>query len=326
MISMTKKILAPLSGLIALGGMTLQANDSLLDPDLPEYDRVSGVSGNLNSIGSDTLNNLLLLWAEGFREIYPNVNIQVQGAGSSTAPAALIDGTAQLGPMSRAMTGAEMDRFEARHGYKPTEIRVAIDALAVFVHRENPIAGLSLPQIDAIYSNTYRLGHNPIRNWGQAGLTGDWANRSISLYGRNSVSGTYGYFKNVALGGGDFDGARYQEQPGSSTVVQSVTADRFGIGYSGIGYQTSGVRAIPVAKELDGELFEPTPQNCVTGDYPLARFLYVYVNKNPREPMDRLTFEFIRFIQSKQGQEVVLRDGFFPLPAIATAQELEKVQ
>ncbi len=297
-----------------------------VDPNLPEYTRVSGVSGNLNSVGSDTLNNLMLLWAEGFRQIYPNVNIQVQGAGSSTAPAALIDGTAQLGPMSRAMTGSEMDRFEQRYGYRPTEIKVAIDALAVFVNRENPIEGLSLPQVDAIYSSTYRLGHSPIRTWGQLGLTGDWANRPISLYGRNSVSGTYGFFKNVALGGGDYDGARYQEQPGSSTVIQSVSADRYGIGYSGIAYATSGVRAISIAKEKDGKLYEPTPENCLTGDYPLARFLYIYVNKNPREPMDRLTFEFIRFIESKQGQEVVVRDGVFPMPAAAAAAEMAKLK
>lgn len=320
----------------ALGTLTLASTMAVVtntlvaqlsvDPDLPEYTRVSGVSGNLNSVGSDTLNNLMLLWAEGFRQIYPNVNIQVQGAGSSTAPAALIDGTAQLGPMSRAMTGSEMDRFEQRYGYRPTEIKVAIDALAIFVNRENPIEGLSLPQIDAIYSNTYRLGHSPVRTWGQLGLTGDWANRPISLYGRNSVSGTYGYFKNVALGGGDYDGARYQEQPGSSTVIQSVSADRYGIGYSGIAYATSGVRAIPVSREKDGRLYEPTPENCLSGNYPLARFLYIYVNKNPREPMDRLTFEFIRFIESKQGQEVVVRDGFFPLPAAAALGEVARLK
>ena len=312
---------------LALAGMTTHSQAQLaIDSDLPEYTPVAGISGNLNSIGSDTLNNLMLMWAEGFRAIYPNVNIQIQGAGSSTAPAALIDGTAQIGPMSRPMTGSEIDRFEARYGYAPTEVRVGIDALAVFVHRDNPIEGLNLQQIDSIFSSTYRLGGSPILNWGQAGLSGDWANRPISLYGRNSVSGTYGLFKNIALGGGDFDDARYQEQPGSSTVVQSITADRFGIGYSGIGYGTSGVRAIAVGAGNSEELFEPTPENCISGDYPLARFLMVYVNKNPREPMDRLTYEFIRFINSRQGQEVVVRDGFFPLPAVVAAETMEKLK
>lgn len=312
---------------LALAGMTAHSQAQLaIDSDLPEYTPVAGISGNLNSIGSDTLNNLMLMWAEGFRAIYPNVNIQIQGAGSSTAPAALIDGTAQIGPMSRPMTGSEIDRFEARYGYAPTEVRVGIDALAVFVHRDNPIEGLNLQQIDSIFSSTYRLGGSPILNWGQAGLSGDWANRPISLYGRNSVSGTYGLFKNIALGGGDFNDARYQEQPGSSTVVQSITADRFGIGYSGIGYGTSGVRAIAVGPGDSEELFEPTPENCISGDYPLARFLMVYVNKNPREPMDRLTYEFIRFINSRQGQEVVVRDGFFPLPAVVAAETMEKLK
>lgn len=320
--------------ILTIAGIALFTTASLgvaaelrIDKNLPEYTSVSGVSGNLNSIGSDTLNNLMLMWAEGFRAIYPNVNIQIQGAGSSTAPAALIDGTAQIGPMSRAMTGAEMDRFEARHGYKPTEVRVAIDALAVWVNRENPITGLSLQEVDAIFSNTRRLGYSEaIQTWGGTGLTGDWRNRPISVYGRNSVSGTYGFFKNVALGGGDFDGNRYQEQPGSSTVVQSVTADRFGIGYSGIGYGTSGVRAISIAQNKGGELFEPTPENCISGEYPLARFLFVYVNKNPREPMDRLTYEFLRYVNSIPGQEAVVRDGFFPLPAPVAKATVEALK
>ncbi len=302
------------------------AGQVAVDPDLPTYEPVAGISGNLNSVGSDTLNNLMLLWGEAFREMYPNVNIQVQGAGSSTAPPALIDATAQIGPMSRPMTGSEMDRFETRYGYQPTEVRVGIDALAVFVHRDNPVEGLNLQQLDAIFSSTYRLGGRPIRTWGDLGLTGDWTDRPISLYGRNAVSGTYGVFKNIALGGGDFDGDRYQEQPGSSTVVQSVTADRYGIGYSGIGYATSGVRIPKIGPGNRSEHFEPTPENALAGNYPLARFLLVYVNKNPREPMDRLTFEFIRFINSRQGQQVVVRDGFFPLPAQVAEDTMKAIK
>lgn len=297
----------------------------MVDPDLPEYRPVSGISGTLNSIGSDTLNNLLLLWGEAFRAIYPNVNIQIQAAGSSTAPAALMEGTAQLGPMSREMTAAEQDRFEARFGYKATQVQVGIDALAVFVHRDNPIEGLTLPQIDAIFSRTFRLGHRPLRTWGDVGLTGEWAERPFSLYGRNSVSGTYGVFKNIALGGGDFS-PRYQEQPGSSTVVQSITANRFGIGYSGIGYGTSGVRPIPIAARAGEPLFMPTPENCINGNYPLARFMVIYVNRNPRQALDPLTFEFLRFILSRQGQEVVARDGFFPLPAALAAEILANLK
>lgn len=316
-----------IAGISSLAVASAAVADRKIDPGLPEYEPVSGISGNLNSIGSDTLNNLMLMWGEGFREIYPNVNVQVQGAGSSTAPPALIDGTAQIGPMSRPMTGDEIDRFEEKYGYKPTEVRVGIDALAVFVNRRNPIEGMSLPELDAVFSSTRKLGRpSAVTTWGELGLGGDWRNRPLSLYGRNSVSGTYGMFKEIALGGGDFDGRRYQEQPGSSTVVQSVTADRFGIGYSGIGYVTSGVRAIPLSQHEDGELFEPTAENCVSGDYPLARFLFLYVNKNPRQPMDRLTFEFIRYINSKQGQEAVIRDGFFPLPATVADEVVESLK
>lgn len=288
--------------------------------DFPEYERVSGVSGNLNSIGSNTLTVVLQMLAEGFQNMYPNVNIQIQGAGSGTAPAALTDGTAQIGPMSREIRQAEIDAFRERFGYEPTQVAIGIDALAVFVHRDNPVEGLSLPQIDAIFSSTNRLGHNPIRTWGEAGLTGDWANRRISVYGRNSVSGTYGVFRRIALGGGDFDGARYQEMPGSSAVVQAIGQDRFSIGYSGVGYLTPGTRAIKVGQSADA-LFEPTAENAATGDYPLARLLFVYVNKRPGEALDTLTAEFLRYALSAEGQATVERAGFFGLPSeFATTQ------
>lgn len=296
---------------------TRSAGDRL-DPLLNSYAQVSGVSGNLSSIGSDTLNNILQLLAEDFRALYPNVNVQIQGAGSSTAPAALRDGTSQLGPMSRAMTGSEIDAFVATHGYEPTQVPVGIDAIGVFVHRDNPVEGLSLQQLDSIFSNSYRLGGEPISTWGQVGLEGAWSNRPISLYGRNSVSGTYGVFKSIALGGGDYHPQRYQEQPGSSTVIQSVSVDRYGIGYSGIGYLTAGVRAVPVGAQA-GTYYEPTAENSVNLDYPLARLLYIYINKPPSEELPTLTREFLRFALSKEGQAAVVRDGFYPLPASVAA-------
>lgn len=325
---MTSKIITTCAAFAVAGftGSLATLNASVqVDPNLPDYTRVPGVSGNLNSIGSDTLNNLLLLWAEGFREIYPNVNVQIEGAGSSTAPVALIEGTAQIGPMSREMRATEIERFEARYGYAPTAVRVAIDGIAVYVHRENPVKGLTLEQVDGIFSSTNRLGGSPVNTWGQAGLSGDWANRSISVYGRNSASGTYGFFRNVAMGGGDFRSA-VAEQPGSSAVVQSVAADRFGIGYSGIGYKTSGVRTVPISRDGGETFFEVNAENCVSGDYPIARFLILYVNKNPREPLDTLTYEFLRFALSKQGQEIVARDGFFPLPAVVANQTLASLK
>ncbi len=296
---------------IAFAGVAHAAVE--LDPNFPDYSPAQGVSGNLVSIGSDTLNNLMTLWSEGFRRFYPNVAIQIQGAGSGTAPPALVEGTAQFGPMSRPMRGSEIEAFEARYGYPPTPVRGAIDALAVFVHRDNPVECLSIQEIDAIFSSTRACGAaEPITTWGQVGATGDWANRPISLYGRNSASGTYGYFKDVALCGGDYSPA-VREQPGSSTVIQGVAVDLGGIGYSGIGYATADVKPLAIRGE-DGQCYRPTADNAVTGDYPIARFLYVYVNKNPNEPLEPLRAEFIRYIYSRQGQEDVIRAGFFPVP------------
>jgi len=286
-----------------------------VDPKLSTYQSTSGVTGNLNSIGSDTLNNLMTYWAEGFKALYPNVNIQIEGKGSSTAPPALIAGTAQLGPMSRHMKPTEVDAFEKKFGYKPTEVKVAIDALAVYVHKDNPIQGLSLEQVDAIFSNTYKRGGKPLTTWGDLGLTGEWKNRPLSLYGRNSASGTYGYFKKVTLKGGDYKNT-VKEQPGSSAVVQGVATDLGGIGYSGIGYKTSGVKALPLGNDSTA-FFEPTVSNALSKKYPLSRFLYVYVNKKPGQHLDKLTQEFLKYVLSQQGQKVVVKDGYFPLPSQA---------
>ena len=312
-----------LAGGLVLGAAMTASAQVEVDAALSDYERTSGVSGNLNSIGSDTLNNLMTLWAESFRAIYPNVNIQIEGKGSSTAPPALIEGTAQLGPMSRQMKSSELDKFEQEFGYKPTPVRVAIDALAVFVHKDNPIEGLTLEQVDSIFSSTYKRGGTDIGVWGATGLDADWAARPVSLYGRNSASGTYGFFKSVALKKGDYKDT-VKEQPGSSSVVQGVASDLGGVGYSGIGYKTSSVRALPLADQ--GAMYEPTLENCLSGDYPLARFLYIYVNKKPGAELDKLTYEFLNFINSKAGQEIAVKDGYYPLPAVVSADTMTTLQ
>jgi phosphate transport system substrate-binding protein len=312
---------AAMSTVAALALATAAQAEVRVDPNLPNYTAVQGVSGNLVSIGSDTLNNLMTYWSEGFRTFYPNVAIQIQGAGSGTAPPALIEGTSQFGPMSRPMRGSEIEQFEARYGYPPLPVRGAIDALGVFVHRDNPLECLSLQEVDAIFSSTRAGGADaPITTWGQVGLTGEWANRPISMYGRNSASGTYGYFKDVALFGGDYSPA-VREQPGSSTVVQGVAADIGGIGYSGVGYATADVRLLAIRGE-DGECYLPTGENAAEGNYPIARFLYVYVNHNPNEAMEPLRAEFIRYVYSQQGQADVMRAGFFPVPQVLAEQDL----
>ncbi|MCP8897734.1 PstS family phosphate ABC transporter substrate-binding protein [Gilvimarinus xylanilyticus] len=286
-----------------------------VDPNLAEYEAVSGVSGNVNSIGSDTLNNLMTLWAEEFAKYYPNVNIQIQGAGSSTAPPALTEGTANFGPMSREMKASEIRAFEAHYGYKPTAVPVAIDVVAVYVNKDNPIEGMTMAEVDAVFSATRRCGYGEdITRWGQLGLDGAWDNRDFTIYSRNAVSGTYGFFKDVALCGGDYK-ASINEQPGSASVVQGVSESVNGIGYSGIGYVTSSVRALPLAAE-EGQPYAPADaEHAADGSYPMARFLYVYINKHPNRPLDPMQAEFLKMVISKQGQEVVVRDGYIPLPA-----------
>jgi len=285
-----------------------------VDAALPEYQKASGISGNLSSVGSDTLANLMTLWAEEFNRQYPNVNVQIQAAGSSTAPPALTEGTSNLGPMSREMTDNEIEAFESKYGYKPTAIPVAIDALAVLVNKDNPVKGLTIEQVDGIFSSTRKCGGDKdIETWGDAGVAA-WGAKSIQLYGRNSVSGTYGYFKEHALCKGDFR-SNVNEQPGSASVVQSVTTSVNGIGYSGMGYSTSGVKMVPLAKKGSTNFIEPTPENAINGTYPLTRYLYVYVNKKPNQALSPLDGEFIKLVLSKTGQQVVIKDGYIPLPA-----------
>jgi phosphate transport system substrate-binding protein len=319
-----KTALCPsLMALLLAAGAAAQAVQ--VDPALPAYTPVQGVTGNLKSVGSDSMNNEMTLWAEGFRAFYPDVRIEVEGKGSSTAPPALIAGTSHFGPMSREMKAEEVDKFARAFGYEPTALPTSIDMLAVYVHKDNPIAGLTLPQIDAIFSKTRKGGHaTDIRTWGDLGLTGEWAGKPISLYGRNSASGTYGYFKEHALFKGDYKD-EVKEQPGSSSVVQGVASDRYGIGYSGIGYKTADVRAVPVAAAAGQAFVEALPDNGYSGEYPLARYLYLYVNHKPGGALDPLRREFVRFVFSRSGQQEVVKDGYLPVPAPVALEALEKV-
>jgi phosphate transport system substrate-binding protein len=308
--------------LVALAEAPVHAQAVSVDSAIAGYQKTSGVSGSLNSVGSDTMNNLMTLWGEAFAKMYPNVKIQVEGKGSSTAPPALIAGTSQLGPMSRAMRASEIDQFEKKYGYKPAQLRTSYDALAVWVNKDNPLAKATLSQIDAAFSKTRRRAGKSVATWGDLGLTGDWAARPISLYGRNSASGTYGFFKEHVLMNGDYRDT-VKEQPGSASVVQGVTEDRFGMGYSGIGYRTSGVK--PLALSDKAAASEGSYADVVSGKYPLSRFLYIYVNKAPNKPLDPTVREFLKFVFSKEGQDVVVKDGYYPLTAAIAAEELKKI-
>lgn len=303
--------------LAALPVGLVQADDNEVTEELRPYERARGISGSLRSIGSDTMNNLMALWAEEFERFYPNVRVEIEGKGSSTAPAALIEGQAQFGPMSREMRSSESDAFENRFGYPPTLLRTGIDALAVYVHKDAPLDEITIDQVTEVFSVAGRD-----MTWGDLGVEDSaWRNRPIALYGRNSASGTYGYFQSVALQGNDYKSS-VREQPGSSAVVQAVSRDRYAMGYSGIGYRTANVKPLAISEAEGFPAVLPTPETAYSGDYPLARFLYVYINFDEREGLDPLQAEFIRLIYSREGQEAVARDGYIPLTRQIADSEL----
>lgn len=293
-------------------------SQTAIDPKLSEYKAVQGVSGKIRSIGSDTMNNVMTHWAENFKKLYPGVDIEIEGKGSSTAPPALIEGQSQFGPMSREMKKEEIDKFEAKFGYKPTALRTGIDCLAVYVHKDCPLNEITFEQLQKVFSVS-----GPDMTWDQLGVTDPrYKGKTISLYGRNSASGTYGFFKEHALGKKDFK-ATVKEQPGSSSVVQGVASDLFSMGYSGIGYKTANVKSLKVAQK--GKPVEPTVENAYNGSYPLARYLYVYINYDKSIGLDPLRKEFIRMIFSKEGQEGIVKDGYIPITYDIAKEDLKKV-
>ena len=296
-----------------------------LDQRLPAYQAVTGISGHLKSVGSDTLNIAMTLWAKRFKDLYPGVNIEIEGKGSATAPPALLEGASQFAPMSRPMTAAEVEAFEKKYGYKATGFRVAVDALAVYVHKDNPIQCLTLPQLNRIFSSTYKVaGGGNIKTWGEVGLSGEWDAEPISLYGRNSISGTYELFKEIALNNGDYKD-EVRQQPGSEAVIQAVAGDRSAIGYSGIGYKTNEVRTVPLASYNGGKCYTTSAEETLYGNYPIARYLYIYLNKKPGEQLDTLRSEFIKYILSKDGQTQTEMGGFYPITDAIREEDLKRL-
>ena len=284
-----------------------------LDPQLPSYKTVGSLAGQIKSVGSDTMGELMKQWAEGFKGLYPNVTIDADAKGSSTAPTALVEGASQLGPMSRSMEKKEANAFQSKYGYPPASTPVAVDALAIYVNKDNPIQCLTVQQVDQIFSKDHwNSGGINITTWGDAGLTGDWANRPITLFGRNSQSGTHQIFKEIVLYNGEFKN-ELKEQPGSSEVVQNVAGDKYAIGYSGIGFLNSGVRAVPLAASQGDKCYDTSAESAYGGKYPLARYLYVYFNKNPSQALDPSIEEFLKYVLSKDGQAITIKAGFYPI-------------
>lgn len=313
-------------GMVAIGASVIALLPAIaMDQSLPAYRPVTGISGHIKSVGSDTLGGEIALWAKGFEDLYPDVKIEIDARGSATAPPALLAGESQFGPMSRPMLVEETDAFEKKYGYKPSSFRVAIDALAVYVNKDNPIGCLTVQQVNRIFSSTRRTaGGGDIKTWGDAGLTGEWATKAISLFGRNSISGTYEFFRQMALFDGEYK-PDVKQQPGSEAVVQGVAGDKLAIGYSGIGYKTDGVRTVPLALYPGGNCYDTSAKAVYSDRYPFTRYLRIYLNKKPGEPLDPLCAEFIKYILSKDGQTQVENGGFYSITGEIRDDELKKL-
>jgi phosphate transport system substrate-binding protein len=301
------------------------ANAVELDPQLPAYRAGGDLAGHIKSVGSDTMGELMTKWIEGFKTLYPNVSFEIDAKGSATAPPALTQGGSQLGPMSRPMEKSELDAFQSKFGYPPTSVPVAVDALAIYVNKDNPISCLTVQQLDRIFSKDHwNSNGGNIATWGDAGLTGDWADRPVALFGRNAQSGTYQVFKETVLYNGDFKND-LKEQPGSAEVVQHVAADKGAIGYSGIGFLTDGVRAVPLATAQGDKCYDTSAESAYTGKYPLARYLSVYFNKNPTQALDPALVEFLKYIVSKDGQATTRTTGFYPITNSVRLNDLKRL-
>lgn len=296
-----------------------------LDTKLPAYQTATGISGRIKSVGSDTLGNETALWAKGFMDRYPDVKIEIEAKGSATAPPALLEGASQFAPMSRPMTTEEVAAFEMKYGYKASSFRVAIDALSIYVNKDNPVPCLTMPQLSRIFSSSRKVpGGNEIKTWGDVGLTGEWAARPIVMYGRNSISGTYEFFQEMALYSGDYK-QDVRQQPSSEAVVEKVAGDKFGIGYSGLGFKTAGVRTVPLASYPGGQCYNTSAEATYSGRYPIARYLYIYLNKKPDQPLDPVRREFVKYILSKDGQMQTETGGFYQITDDIREQDLRKL-
>lgn len=305
----------------AVGGSLAAAEyDGALNPALKPYkETTANLSGTLRAVGSDTLSSKMVYWAERFFQKYPETRLTLENTGSAAAPPALMDGTADIGPMSRAMTSDELAAFKEKFGYEPTRIVVAYDAVAVFVEKDNPVPALTLEQVKAIFGEGGAL-----KTWGDLGLHGEWKSRPVVCFGRNDKSGTHDFFQKHALAGAPFGKVRIK--PGNRAIVDSIARNEGGVGYASIAYRNVYVRPLALAAEADKPPVEPTFYNVAHEFYPLGRKLSLYINKKPGEALPPLLKEFLAFVLSREGQELVVREDFGPLSPEHQAAQLAKLE
>jgi phosphate transport system substrate-binding protein len=286
-----------------------------LDLGIPSYAHQEAVSGKFTISGSDVMRPLIRAWVDDFLRRHPGLKVTLTEAESESGLSALLEHRTEIAAMSRRMTAEEISEFVKEYGYEPTEVPVASDALAVFVHKDNPINGLSLEELDAIFCRERRRGlAYVVDSWGLVGLMDEWFEAPIRLYGRNGKSGTAYFFREEVCKGGTFRPQLVDAQ-GSASVVLDVVNDPEGIGFSAIGYRASMVKPVPIASVKGGRYVEPTFETAMDGSYPLRRNLYLYIAKPPKTSATPALAEFVRFTLSRQGQQVALDHGYFPLSA-----------
>ncbi len=313
----------------------------VVDSGIASYVPKTGISGGIAIAGSDTMQPIIAKIASAFRQWQPNIKLAVQGGGSDAAMIAFVqniaasrrgDGNVRghlssndvtILASSRPLTEAERQTFHSRYGFEPTEVPIALDAVAIYVNYQNPLEGLTLDQLDAIFSKTRKRGAAAaITTWGQLGLQEGWEQQPIRLYGRDKRSGTRTFFLHTALLNGELN-PDLREAPGTAMEILDLSRDAAGIGYAGIGFQASTVRILPIAEKAGAPFVLPTAESATNGSYPLARPLYLYAKRSPKGELDADVAEFLKFVNSREGQETIAKAGVFPLSASQVTTNLQ---
>ncbi|MDR4461106.1 MAG: PstS family phosphate ABC transporter substrate-binding protein [Nitrospirales bacterium] len=305
-----------LLGVMLVGAPVMGEHDLFprIDQQIPHYSSQRGVSGKIKIIGSTTMDPILKKWKDQLEKVQPHLDITLDTEGSNIGFESLMSGKTHIAAMSRPLKNEEIKEFTKRVGYPPTSVPVAVDAFAVFVHKDNPLDQITFQQLDAVFSSERRRGaQESLDHWGQLGLSGTWEHASILAQIRDSNSGTGQFFREFVLLGGK-DKETSVIQPGAASVVHAVMNDPYAIGYSGIGYRTDSVKPLRVAGEQGEPFIEPTFETASNGSYPLRRVLYLYVNHPSQAKDSPLLSEVVKFAVSQEGQQVVAQSGFFPLP------------
>lgn len=318
------KLGATLATSLLLWAATAQAQVAL-DPNLPVYRPVSSLKGDLKLVGSNTMSHVASVWADSFRQFYPEVKITIDINGSREAVSSVKNGTAHMGLLSRGISPSEVADFQQGFGHEPKVLTPCLERIAIYVHKDNPIRGLTLKQVDAIFSSSCKRGETaPIRTWGQLGFPGDWKNQPVIAIGRSTDTGSQLFFQEAVLLGGEFR-ADLQDQPDNLGLTRAISSDPRGVGFAGISYDTPEIRAVPLGVQAEGPFVAVDSAEADAGQYPLVRPLQLVVKHDPAKPLPAIEQEFLKYVFSRLGQEDVIKAGFQTIPSAPAHIALDSV-